>query len=191
MTSMRVLLVPIKAFHDSKLRLAPVLSPAERDALARDLAARVIRAAAGIPVAVVCDDHDVAAFAEGLGADVLWTPGLGLSGAVGRGVEVLASRGATTVTVAHADLPHAERLDAIGLDGSVTLVPDRHRDGTNVASVPAQAGFVFHYGPGSFGRHIAEAASLGLNVEVLEDERLATDVDRPGDLAFVDAPVGG
>ncbi len=50
-------LVPVKAFGQAKLRLAPALSPPERAALAREMATRVVRSAGRLPVAVVCDDH--------------------------------------------------------------------------------------------------------------------------------------
>jgi 2-phospho-L-lactate guanylyltransferase len=189
----RVVLVPVKSFRRAKERLSPVLDAAARAQLVRDLAARVIAAAAPLPAAVVCDDDDVAAFARGLGAQVLWTPGLGLSGAVARGVELLAAEGAEVVTVAHGDLPLACDLAAAGHDANaggmqeVTLVPDRRLDGTNVATVPAAAGFVFAYGPGSFARHRAEAARIGLPCRVLHDFRLASDVDVPEDLALVQA----
>ena len=125
---------------------------------ARELAARVLRSAWPLPTAVVCDDHDVARFAEREGARVIWTPGLGLSGAVTAGVEHLRGEGFTLVTVAHSDLPRAEGLADIGEPGKITLVPDLRMNGTNVASVPAAAGFRFSYGEGSFERHKAEAA---------------------------------
>jgi 2-phospho-L-lactate guanylyltransferase len=64
----------------------------------------------------------------------------------------------------------------------VTLVPDRHGDGTNVVVLPAGCGFRFAYGPGSFARHRAEAARLGLAVEVVHDPHLGWDVDHPADL---------
>jgi 2-phospho-L-lactate guanylyltransferase len=186
-------LVPVKSFRRAKERLAPVLDGPARARLVRELAARVIAAASPLPVFVVCDDPEVAAFAETQRAGVLWTPGLGLSGAVMRGVELLAAGGTTVVTVAHGDLPLAADLSAAGHgaeDGGtteVTLVPDRRLDGTNVATVPAGAGFTFAYGAGSFGRHRAEAERLGLACRIVHDLRLASDVDVPEDLALVRA----
>lgn len=182
---MRALLVPIKALRDAKLRLAPVLAPAERVALAKELAAGVVRAAGPMPVSVVCDDHETAAFAESLGASVIWTPGRGLSGAVGAGVATLAAEGASLVIVSHADLPMVQGFEAITDEGAVTLVPDRRRDGTNVLAVPAGAGFRFSYGPGSFERHRREAARLLLPELVIEDPYLAADVDLPRDLQLL------
>jgi 2-phospho-L-lactate guanylyltransferase len=177
-------LVPVKAFHAAKLRLAPALDAAERADLARSMAATVLRAAGDLHVAVVCDDPAVRAWAEAAGAEVVWRPGRGLNGAVSDGVAHLATTGFERVIVAHADLPRALDLAPVaGFDG-VTLVPDRHGDGTNVCCVPSRAGFEFAYGAGSFARHRDEAARLGLAVRVLDDDRLAWDVDLPGDLAY-------
>jgi len=176
-------LIPVKAFGDAKVRLAPALGPVERAALARDMAAAVVAAAAPLPVAVVCDDVGVAAWARRRGALVVWEPGRGLNGAVEAGVHLLAALGVAEVVVAHGDLPRAAALSGLAGHGGVTLVPDRRRDGTNVAVVPAAAGFRFAYGPGSFARHRAEADRLGLGLRVVDDPRLAFDVDEPADLA--------
>lgn len=175
-------LVPVKAFAEAKLRLAPSLAPATRAELARAMAARVLRASAPLPALVVCDDEEVRAWAERHGADAVWTPGLGLNGAVEAGVAHLASRGVEHVVVAHADLPLATELAWLVTAGSATFVPDRHRDGTNVACVPTGAGFRFSYGAGSFASHRAEAARLGLVARLVPDERLGWDVDVPADL---------
>jgi 2-phospho-L-lactate guanylyltransferase len=183
----RALLVPVKSFRAAKLRLAPVLSAPERAELARRLAAGVLAAAGELPCHVVCDDDEVAAWAAAHGAHVIWTPGLGLSGAVQAGVATLAEDGTDIVVVAHADLPNARGLDALGRPDRVTLVPDLRSDGTNVAVVPASAGFRFSYGPGSFERHRAEARRLDLRCDVVRDASLAADVDVPADLAHVGA----
>lgn len=177
-------LVPVKAFADAKQRLAPVLEPPARRALARAMAETVLGAAGGLRTAVVCDDDDVRAWAEGLGAEAIWTPGLGLNGAVEAGIAHLGRRGAPTVVVAHADLPLAVDLAWLGEAPAdvVTLVPDRHLDGTNALCVPTGAGFTPAYGAGSFRAHRAEAARLGLTVRLVPDDRLGWDVDVPADL---------
>jgi 2-phospho-L-lactate guanylyltransferase len=174
--------VPIKAFTEAKLRLAPSLEPATRAELARAMAARVLRAARPLPTLVVCDDEEVRAWAERQGAEALWTPDLGLNGAVEAGVAHLARRGIERALVAHADLPLATELAWLASFPDVTLVPDRHLDGTNVACVPTVAGFEFTYGAGSFARHRAEAARLGLAARLVADARLGWDVDLPADL---------
>jgi 2-phospho-L-lactate guanylyltransferase len=104
------------------------------------------------------------------------------------GVEHLRSAGVTQVTVAHADLPRATDIALVGESPGITLVPDRYGNGTNVIAVPADAGFQFSYGPGSFARHRAEAARLGLPTRVLERPDLAWDIDEPDDVVPVTAP---
>lgn len=181
-------LVPVKAFHQAKVRLAPALPPAEREALARDMAAHVLAAARPLPTVVVCDDADVAAWAAGLGATVLHQPGMGLNGAVQAGVDELTAAGVGRVVVAHADLPLAGDLSWVARFGGVTLVPDRRDDGTNVACVPVRSGFRFSYGPSSFRRHGAEARRLSLPLRVVREPLLGHDVDRPADLLATTAP---
>ncbi|MEO5838525.1 MAG: 2-phospho-L-lactate guanylyltransferase [Acidimicrobiales bacterium] len=180
-----VVLLPIKSFGEAKHRLSPVLDARERSDLARELASRVVRAARELPVAIVCDDHDVAAWAKVVGASVLWRPGVGLNGAVAAGVEAL-REDFDEVIVAHADLPHARDLTVVRGFAGITLVPDRHRDGTNVMCMPSDCGFRFAYGPGSFARHQDEVALLGLTVRVLTDAALAWDIDTPDDLLGFD-----
>lgn len=178
------MLIPVKAFHEAKLRLSSALNATERANLARRMAALVVSAAAPLPVTVVCDDLEVRRWAESVGAAVVWRPGRGLNGAVSDGVERLARAGAGKVIVAHADLPLASSLAWVADFDGVTLVPDRHDDGTNVACIPASAGFRFGYGPGSFGRHSAEAARLHLPLRIVRDPLLGWDVDLPADLDY-------
>lgn len=174
--------IPVKAFHAAKLRLAPALSPDARAVLAREMATRVVRAAGPLPVIVVCDDEAVRSWATDVGATAHWTPGLGLIGAVEAGVDAAAAAGADRVLVAHADLPLATGLDHVVGDDGVLIVPDRWNDGTNVIAVPAASGFRFAYGPGSAERHHAEAHRLGLAVHIVDDAVLGWDVDLPRDL---------
>ena len=69
------MLVPVKAFAQAKQRLADVLDPSARRALAVAMAETVLRAAGDLRAAVVCDDDEVRAWAEPLGAEAIWTPG--------------------------------------------------------------------------------------------------------------------
>ncbi len=178
----RAVLIPVKAFDQAKGRLHLTMSGPDRAHLARAMADRVVRAAHPLPVAVVCDDNEVAQWARDRGALVVWEPGRGLNGAVEAGVDHLAANGATHVTVAHADLPRAHDLARVGDASGITLVPDRFGNGTNVIALPATTGFRFSYGPGSFARHRAEAERLGLPVLVLDRPDLAYDVDEPADV---------
>jgi 2-phospho-L-lactate/phosphoenolpyruvate guanylyltransferase len=180
--------VPVKDFTRAKVRLAPELAPAEREALARRMATIVVEAAAPLPVVVVCDSDPVREWAAEVGARVIWTPGLGLNGAVHAGIDRLAAEGCDTAIVAHSDLPLARELGWVAATPGVTLVPDRRHDGTNVLAVPTGIGFRFAYGAGSFAAHRAEATRLGQQVRIVNDRRLSWDVDLPADLVLPACP---
>ncbi len=185
----RCILIPVKAFAEAKRRLHLALDPAERANLARAMANRVVDAAFPARVAVVCDDPEVAAWADSRGALVIEEPGRGLNPAVEAGVDHLRGMGVAWVTVSHADLPRARDLAMVGDLTGITLVPDRFRNGTNVITLPTACGFRFSYGPGSFQRHQAEAQRVGEPVVVLDRPDLAWDVDEPEDVVPV-APAG-
>lgn len=178
-------LVPVKSFAQAKHRLHQAMGDADRRRLVRTMAERVVGAAAPLPVAVVCDDTEVADWARRLGALVVWEPGRGLNGAVEAGVAQLAGMGVATVTVAHGDLPRAAGLGSLPPFSGVTLVPDRGGNGTNVIRIPSGCGFRFSYGPGSFRRHREECERLGLAIQVLRLPALSLDVDWPADLRWV------
>lgn len=191
MNAPAVVLIPIRSFDDAKTRLAPVLTAADRRRLAQAMAERVVRAARDLPVRVVSDDADVARWARRLGAGVI-APGVsGLNPSIQRAAEIARTdlrdaAGTTRLIVAHADLPHAVDLRVVtGL--GVAIAPDRHRDGSNVLSLPATAPFTFRYGPGSFAAHEAEAATCGLEFTVIDEPSLGFDVDDPSDLAALAA----
>lgn len=177
-----VLLVPVKAFSGAKGRLAPVLDPQQRNQLARWTAARVLAAGREMPTYVACDDDEVAEWASAHGANVLWHPDEGLNPAVNSSIDALRARRIGHVVVAHGDLPRAEDLARIVRLGVLTLVPDRHGDGTNVAVVPTNIDFELSYGPGSFRRHLVAALDAGIAVEVRRDPLLGLDIDTPADL---------
>lgn len=178
--------IPVKGFHAAKVRLAPALTPEARAVLARTMATGVVQAAGDLPVLVVCEDPAVRKWATEVGAEVCWTPDLGLDGAVEAGVAEAARQGADRVLVAHGDLPMATGLDHVVGTGGVIVVPDRRAQGTNVIAIPADSGFRFAYGPGSFERHCAETLRLGLSIEVRTDVALGWDVDIPDDLLLPD-----
>ena len=174
-------IVPIRCFAGALSRLAGILGEARCRDLMRLMASRVVAAAEPMPVHVATDDAEVAAWAAGLGAAVVPAGRPGLTTAVSVAVDHLASAGIERAVVAHADLALARTLRPAAGPG-LTIVGDRRRDGSNVVCVPTAAGFRFSYGPGSFGRHVAEAERLGLDVNVVEDDSLSVDIDHPEDL---------
>jgi len=177
-------LIPIKAFSEAKERLAPTLDPTLRGRIARWTAERVIEAAGELPVHVTCDDDEVARWAREHGANVLLQPGKGLNNAVNDAVVSLTELGCRHVVIVHADLPRPRPLAGLIRADTITLVPDRRNDGTNVICLPAGCGLKVAYGAGSFRRHLGIALALpgAPPVEVVRDPFLALDLDTPADL---------
>ena len=176
--------IPIRAFALGKARLGAALDASERAALGRRLATQVVEAASEYVVSVVSSDGDVRAWASERGIATIDDPG-SLNGAARVGREWATTRGCERVVIAHADLPFARSFASVAHDGAqpiAVLVPCHRDDGTPVLSVPVNASFEFHYGPGSFRRHAAEARRVGLGVRVVRDPTLAFDVDLPDDL---------
>ena len=135
---------------------------------------------------VVCGSDDIAEWAASLGARAVLQTSAGLNGAVHDGWKQARADGADHILVAHADLPLVTTFAHVPVVGEVTLVPDRHNDGTNVLSMPANTDFVLHYGPGSFVAHLEEANLRGLPHRVLHDDNLALDLDTADDLKELD-----
>ncbi len=178
--------VPIKSFRLAKERLATRLSRPEREVLAMTMAARVVAAAAPFPVFVATEDPEVAEWAVERGADALVTAGSGLNPSVTEAVQLTAAHGFSRVVIAHSDLPLARSFSHLVPESpgrsEVVVVPDRHRDGTNVLVTPTHAAPVFAYGPASMHRHVYTAARAGHSVRVVVDEELGWDIDHPEDL---------
>ena len=170
------LLVPFDA-REPNTRLDPLLSAAERHALAERMLADVLaaaRAAGASPTVLSTDSVDCGAPVE--------VDDRPLSTAVN---DVLA--GATEpVAVVMADLalatgPVLERLFAA--TGDVVLAPGRG-GGTN-ALVSRDSDFRVDYHGVSFRDHLEAARDSGASVRVVDSFRLAVDVDEPADLLEV------
>jgi 2-phospho-L-lactate guanylyltransferase len=93
---------------------------------------------------------------------------------------------ADSVLILPIDLPRATR-DALEpllkVKNDVVIVPDRKQSGTNVLLLrrPVIEKFRFAFGEGSFAKHCAVAEALGNDPEIVNDDRLAFDIDNPDD----------
>lgn len=180
---MRVaVVIPVKSFTLAKGRLSDTLTPVERETLATECATTVLRAASPLPAYVVCSDPVVAEWATSHGAHVVQclTPGLDVAVAAGR--DAAHADGCDHIVVAHADLPLARSFEHVAREGIVTMITDRHSDGTNVLSFPIASDFSTAYGPGSFENHKQIATNAHLHFEVLHDPDLELDLDTADDL---------
>jgi 2-phospho-L-lactate guanylyltransferase len=182
-------IVPIKAFAAAKSRLAVVLDPATRVALARGLFRHTLDVLAGSPsvarVVVVGEAETPLPVVR------VTDPGGGLNAAIAAGLA--AAGAADAILVLPADLPllsaaAVERLvDGLRSGGSPQLViaPDRRQDGTNALLASPPALVQPSFGPGSFRRHREAAAAAGARAVVHEEFAFSLDLDLPEDLAAI------
>lgn len=178
--------LPAKCLARAKSRLAPVLPPRCREALAAALVMRTIAELSAVDViervVVVGSCACVLARARGLGAFALRDPpGAGLAASVDTAVSLARAGGARDVVVVMADLPLLAAPDIAGLLAAArrapaVAAPDRHGLGTN-ALVLRDLRLATQFGRAdSLERH------RWLGAVVHHCPRLALDVDRPPDL---------
>ena len=176
------MIIPIKSFAVAKGRLSDSLTAQQRHELAESCAETVIAAARPFHTYVACSDSDIDAWANRHGAHVVHcvTPGLDIAVQTAR--DVARNDGFTHVIVAHADLPLARTFEHVAIEGEISAVPDRHRDGTNVLAFPIDSPFTTAYGPGSFENHRLLAEQAGLPFHTVNDRNLELDLDTADDL---------
>jgi 2-phospho-L-lactate guanylyltransferase len=188
--------VPVKDLAAAKQRLARVLSPAERAALAAAMLADVLGALAGAgldAVWVVTRDPDVERLAREGGAEVLREDdNRGHTAAVTAAQARAAEAGVGALLTVPGDVPcltpaEARALaDAVaGARAAVALAPSRSRLGTNGVALAPPHAMPLRFGEPSFERHLATARGLGLPHRVLALSGLGLDVDDPADLLAV------
>lgn len=194
-----VAIVPIRSLAGGKTRLAGVLSPEARAALIRRMLRGVVDAAlvseSVTTVAVVSPDPAALELAARLdpAAVPLRQPDArpGLNPALAEGVGFAARLGASAALILFGDLPLLTGGDVRNLlrrDAPVVLAPDRHGTGTNALMLRLGTGpgdgrdFAFHFGPGSYAKHVDEAHRLGLDVATSLAPGTALDLDTPDDL---------
>ena len=104
---------------------------------------------------------------------------------------LLAGRGFDTVMRLPADIPLVEARDidellSIELQSpGAVLVPSREGTGTNaIIRMPPQL-FRSRFGPNSLVLHKKEAAGAGVVCQVVQNERIALDIDEPSDLSLL------
>jgi len=187
--------VPVKAFEAAKSRLAPDVSPAERERLAESMFQRVSAVLSRSPelsgVLVVTDSARVAAVADRLGVASLRDPEAAptLAHCIDHALEELRRRGATHGLVVVSDLPALADEDVQGLverlkEHDVVIAPDKGGHHTNALALRLEPPIRTSFGStDSLRRHGESAERAGLSIGVFVSPSLAFDVDTPEDYA--------
>lgn len=190
---MRYALVPVKDLTQAKARLSPLLSPAERHALAAAMLDDVLEALRHVStldrIALVTTDAYALALAARWGFEVVNEgSGRGETGAVELAVKVCRERGASSLAVIPGDIPllTAADVDCLmrhGIRYEVVIAPSWDSRGTNAVLLRPPDALQLRFGSWSFFPHVKQAKRRGLSYKVVRLPRLALDVDTPEDLA--------
>jgi 2-phospho-L-lactate guanylyltransferase len=188
-------LVPLKDLVQAKSRLAGLLRPSERRALAQAMVEDVLAVLSCHPginrVTLVSDDPGAGLLANNYGIDCWAESSLGCSGlnaVIRQASERLLTNTDEPLLVLHGDLPLLAAADISAVLrcqrqlAGLVIGCDLAGVGTNLlaftrASVPR-----FRFGVDSCARHLASARRAGVPVQVLQRSGIALDVDEPRDM---------
>jgi len=187
-----VILIPVKDPARAKHRLAPLLTSVERERIAWAMFQDVARALHGIAaqIATVTNSARVAGWAAGMGWRVMHEARqVSESFSVDAASRQLAGEGIDAVLRLPGDLPliqsgDVEKLIGCALPpGSALMVPSWDLGGTNALLRTPPDLFPSRFGPDSLVLHMGEALNARARVKIIQNPRIALDLDEPGDIA--------
>ncbi|MFN8665093.1 MAG: 2-phospho-L-lactate guanylyltransferase [Thermomicrobiales bacterium] len=195
MSELIVGVVPIRSFREGKTRLASILTGDQRATLLRKTASRVVCTLAASQIVdtvlVVSPERDVLDWARGMGKRILPLQQsgeqVGLNGAIDAARTWAVDRDADALLSLFADLPLLSTHDIRALvreQAPVVLGSDRRGEGTNAMLLRlggAGETFRFAFGTNSLERHLAEAARVGVDAQIVRAPGVGFDLDTPSD----------
>ncbi len=189
-------LIPVKGFHGAKQRLSPRLSLFERSelmkAMVHDVLTGVTQADGIHRTYVVTGSAEVARWVSPFDVAVIREQNeTGETDAVHFALDVMKEAGMDAALVIPGDIPLLRAADVESVvhaapagpaSAFAVLVPSHDRMGTNALLLSPPDILRLRFGYDSFRYHLNEAAARGASVNVLENTRIALDVDEPVDL---------
>lgn len=186
------IIIPHRGLERAKTRLAGVLDPEQRSALAERLLRHVLEVAvgAGHAVVVISPDESLGVLVRGAGARLSVQHGMGLNAGLTQVREQALRDGVEVLAVLHGDLPALTTadvtalLDAVrGPGRSVAIAPDAADTGTNGLALAPPDVIGFQFGEGSLLAHRKAAKRAGAWLTIVRRPGLAFDIDTPHDLS--------
>jgi 2-phospho-L-lactate guanylyltransferase len=193
--------VPLKELAQAKSRLAPVLAPAERSALALamlrhvlDVLGELTRCRVLHGVWLVSPDPLAQQAAARRGAWPLTDAAGSLNMALEQARSTAQAAGAAALLVVPADMPRITPADVRGLlavlraaqamqrGPACILAPDHALRGTNALALTLPSPLPFCFGLDSLAAHLDAARRLGVSAQIYASPALARDIDTPADL---------
>jgi 2-phospho-L-lactate guanylyltransferase len=193
---MRALLLPVKDLRNAKQRLAQVLTPQERFALAEAMLTDTIRAVRNVrnakKIFVVTNYPPAMQSAKENGWELLREEQqISESISVDAASRQCVQLGVTALLRIPLDVPLVRTSDIDDLLAvectapALVIVPSRDGTGTNAILRTPPALFPSHFGTGSFAKHCGEAERAGAEIVVRRNPRLEMDVDDEADLRLL------
>ena len=190
---MKAILIPVKAFHRSKERLATHYSEDEREALARALCEDMFRVVAEVKgidrVYVISGEYHALSLARQLNwRTISESEQISESASVDAASRHCAEEGVQALLRLPIDIPLVTADDIESLFAalepapSAVIVPSYDGTGTNALLRAPPDLFPSHFGPGSFALHAKQAERVGARISIVRNERIALDVDEPKEL---------
>lgn len=185
-------IVPVKPLRRGKSRLSEILSEDERTYLNHQLFVHTIEILKDVEaitdILVVSRDSDVLTEARNLNVRTVTENGTPeLNAALRRATLFSKTFSTEGVLIVPADLPMMTSedvkafLDLRSDSPGIVIAPDRRQQGTNLLFANPADLLAFSYGEDSFEHHIKLAKEQNARVVIVENERIALDLDIPED----------
>jgi 2-phospho-L-lactate/phosphoenolpyruvate guanylyltransferase len=194
-------LVPLKRLDRAKRRLAPALPEEERGRLVLAMVADVLAALDGVPgierILLVSSEPEAGSLLARGNFDVFYSAqSEGMNRELEQAAAYASSRGAQRVLIVHGDLPYLTAaairkfLAASPPDG-MQAAACKWGTGTNILLTPVPLRVPLVFGRHSLRRFRQLAESAGLRLDVVQQPRLAGDIDDLADFERLCAPARG
>ena len=177
------ILIPVKAFKNSKNRLSSSLSNNQRITASKNLINRLSQNFIKLDqkVTIVTDDKDL----KIKNTEIFFTESA-LNDALGEAINSI-SHQANFVIIMHADLPLVVSTDLTELislaDKNIPfIVPDRHISGTNALGLPIKKIDDLFFGKDSFKKFTDYFSNINQELTVIKNSNIAFDLDTSEDL---------
>jgi 2-phospho-L-lactate guanylyltransferase len=185
--------VPVKERGSAKERLASMLRPEVRQALALAMLEDVLAALTATPgiagIMVVTVDAEAGRLASHYGGQVIETGARnGHTGAVAAAARLLAIQGRPGMLALPGDIPLVtsaeitQLLAAHAPAPSFTIVPSHDEQGSNAIACSPPDAVPLRFGENSFYPHLQVAEACGIRPNVLHLPGIALDIDNPEDV---------
>ena len=185
--------VPVKERVSAKERLASMLQPQVRRALALAMLEDVLAALTATPgiagLLVVTVDPEAGRMAARYGARLIEASARdGHTGAVTAAARLLAAEGRVGMLTLPGDIPLvtpaeiAQLLAAHSPAPSFTIVPSHDERGSNAIACSPPDAVPLRFGENSFYPHLQSAEMVGIRPKVLHLSGIALDIDNPEDV---------